>query len=115
MAANRVAILVRHDDVGDDHVGRVFRELPERRGRIRASDHVNILAAKCDLDDFAHGGAVIDKINGRRFLDLRFAERRHGDYFAHWTSSLAMARSASSVLSNTFATSASCASGTGPL
>src|ERR1041384_6279794 len=60
-----IAILVGHDHVGDDHVGALLLDLHESGGGIVAGDHVDVLAAERDLDDFAHGGPVIDEIYGR--------------------------------------------------
>src|SRR2546423_6535853 len=62
--ADFVAILVGHDDVGDDHVGPGLLDLNECCGGIVAGDDVDVLAAEGDLDDFAHGGAVVNEIDG---------------------------------------------------
>src|SRR5262249_217041 len=60
--ADFVAVLVGHDHVGDDHVGTLLLDLHERGGGIVAGDHVDVLAAERDLDDFAHRGRVVDEI-----------------------------------------------------
>ena len=62
--ADFVAVFVRHDDVGDHGIRRGLAELRERRGGVGAGDDVNILLAEGDLDHFAHGGAVVDEIDG---------------------------------------------------
>ena len=83
LAADGVAILIGHDDIRDDDIGRMLFELVERGGGVGAGDDKNIFAAKGDLDDFAHGGAVIDEIDGRGLLGLGRTERGHRSGFAH--------------------------------
>ena len=96
LGADGVAVSVRHDDVGDDCIRRILIELPEGRSRIRAGDDIEILAAERDLDDFAHGGAVIDEIDGGRLSCRRIRQRGNGHRFAHCASLSAVSRDASS-------------------
>ena len=111
LGADGVAVLIGHDDVGDDHVGAVLFELGECGSGVGAGDDVDVLAAERDFDDFAHGGAVVNEIDGGRALGfyrravLRFAVtfrrcRRHGHQFihrvAHRASVSAMSRAVSS-------------------
>jgi len=44
-----------------------FRELRERGGGVAARDDVDALAAKSNLDDFAHGAIVNEIDRGVRF------------------------------------------------
>ena len=62
--ADFIAVFVGHDDVGDDHVGPGLFDLGEGAGSIMAGDDVDVLAAEGDLDDLAHGGAVVNEIDG---------------------------------------------------
>src|SRR5258708_3471736 len=63
--ANVIAVLAGHDYVGD-HNGRLRAlDLDQRRLRVVAGDHVNVLAAEGDLDHLAHGCAVVNEINSR--------------------------------------------------
>src|ERR1700682_309303 len=96
LRADRVAVLVRHDDVGYDRIGRIVRELPERGSGVAASDYVDALAAESNLDDFAHGGAVVDEIDRGRALRGRIGQGRYGHCFAHEPSLSAMSRAPSS-------------------
>jgi len=66
LGADRVAVLIRHDHVGDDRVGRILLELRERGSGVGAGDDVEVLAPESDLDDFAHGRGVVDEIDGGR-------------------------------------------------
>src|SRR5437899_51821 len=93
VAADGVAVLVGHDDVGDDDVGAMLLELGESGGGIGAGDDVVVLAAESDFDDFAHGGGVVDEIDGGRafgfgrgaagFVTVQFGDGRKGHGFAH--------------------------------
>src|SRR5690348_16656887 len=96
LAAYGVAVLVGHDHVGDDNVGLVLVELREGGSRIRAGDHVDVFPTERDLDDFAHGGAVVDEIHGWRTLGLFVVQRWNGHRFAHSASLSAMSRVPSS-------------------
>src|SRR5579862_6257439 len=62
--ANFVAVLIRHDDVGDNGVRCGLAELSQCGSGIRASDDVNILLAEGDFDYFAHGGAIVYEVDG---------------------------------------------------
>jgi hypothetical protein len=64
--ADLVAIFIGHDHVGDDDVRLGLLDLSEGGGGIVAGYDVDVLAAEGDLDDLAHGGAVINEINGWR-------------------------------------------------
>ena len=79
LAANRIAVLIGHDDVGNHNIRAILFELRQSGSSVRASDHMDIFAAKRDLDDFAHGRAVVDEIDRRGALDGRLDGRRHGD------------------------------------
>src|SRR6185312_10152896 len=70
------AVFVGHDDVGDHDIRRILLDTGQRGGSVGVRDHVDVLAAECDLDDFAHGGAVIDKHYrwSARHLDLPFQQ-----------------------------------------
>src|SRR5258707_12865605 len=61
-----------------------------------AGDDVDALAAKGNLDDFAHGGAVVDEIDRGRALRGRIGQGRDGHCFAHSASLSAMSRVLSS-------------------
>src|SRR3954468_6604589 len=61
---NLVAILVRHDHVGDHHVRRLQLDLGKSGGCIMARDHVDVLAAAGDLDHLPHGRGIVNEING---------------------------------------------------
>src|SRR5271165_622271 len=89
LAAHRKAILVRHDHVGDHHVGSVLLELRNRRLRIAARDHVEIFPSEGNLDYFAHGRAVIDEIHRGLARVLRFSGRGNQQGLAHCASSFA--------------------------
>src|SRR5258708_19207641 len=100
LAADRVAVLIGHDDVGDDRIGRVLLKLRNRGGGVAGGDHRDVFAAESDLDDFAHGGAVVDKIDGVRALCGRVGLRRCGwelDGLAHSTSAGRVTTDGSSV------------------
>jgi len=61
------------------------RILHELREAVAASPHVNVdaLAAKSNLDDFAHGGAIVNKIDrGVRFADASAREYGHASLIA---------------------------------
>src|SRR6266446_9367300 len=96
LRADGVAVLVRHDDVGDDGIRRILGELREGRGGIGAGDDVEALAAKSNLDDFAHGGAVVNEIHRGRALRGRIGQGGYGQGFAHSASLSAMSRAPSS-------------------
>src|SRR5260370_39896863 len=96
LTADGVAVLIGHDHVGDYHVGAILLELCRVRGRVGAGNHVDILAAKGDLDDFAHGGTVINEVDGRRPLGGSLVQRRNGHGFTHSASLSAMSRVPSS-------------------
>src|SRR5437879_5788683 len=51
LGADGVAVLIGHDDVGDDGIGRILRELSQSGGGVGARDDVDALAAKGNLDD----------------------------------------------------------------
>ena len=59
--ADLIAVFVRHDDVGDDHVGSALFQLLEGARGVRIGDHVDVLTAKGDLDYLTHGCAVVNK------------------------------------------------------
>ena len=86
LAANRITVLIGHNHVGNDHIGMMLFELGEGGGCIGAGDHVDVFAAKRDLDDFAHGGAVVNEVHGGSVLCLGCAERWRGDGLAHCAS-----------------------------
>src|SRR5262249_49552690 len=102
--ADGVAVLVGHDDVGDDDVGAMLGELREGGRGVGAGDDVIVLAAECNFDDFAHGGGVVDEINGGRALgvfifvgrDYAFGDRRKWHKFPHSPSVSAVSRADSS-------------------
>jgi hypothetical protein len=72
LAADGIAILVGHDHVGDDHVWHVLLKLREGGSGVGAGDDVDIFAAESNLDDLAHGGAVVNKINRGNLFGFRF-------------------------------------------
>src|ERR1043166_5274910 len=90
LTAHGVAVLIGHDDIGDDGVGRILIKLRDGGGGVAKCDHGNIFAAEGDLDDFAHGGTVVDEIDGWSTLgrSTRFSNGRKGDGFAHVMSSM---------------------------
>src|SRR5712692_6854446 len=96
LGANGVAVLTGHDDVGDHGIGRILRELRKSGGGVAAGDDVDALAAKSNLDDFAHGGAVVNEIDRGRALCGRIGQGRYGHCFAHSASLSAMSRAPSS-------------------
>ena len=63
--AKLVTVFVRHDDVTDDGIRNCLGEQADCRGDIGAGDDIEIFAAKSDLHDLAHGGAVVYEINIR--------------------------------------------------
>src|SRR5579859_3829978 len=63
--ADFVSVFLRHDDVGDDDVGRVLFDLLQRRVRVAAGDDLDVLAPERDLDDFAHRRRVVDEVHRR--------------------------------------------------
>src|SRR5690242_17212396 len=83
LAADGITVLVRHDHVRDNHIRLVLFELRQSGRRVRASDHIDALSAKRDLDDFAHRGAVIDKIHRGYALRFGFLQRWNSHCFAH--------------------------------
>src|SRR5207245_11670288 len=91
-----IAVRVRQDDGGNDNVRWILVKLRHRRRRICARDDVETLAPERDLDDFAHGGAVIDEIDGRRLFCRRVRQRENGHRFAHCASLSAVSREDSS-------------------
>src|SRR6266478_9907530 len=96
LRADGVAVLIGHDDIGDDDIRRILFELRERRGGIGAGDDVEALATESNLDDFAHGGAVVDEIDRGRAFRRRIGHRWDGHCFAHSASLSAMSRVLSS-------------------
>src|SRR5260370_30635550 len=88
--------LFRHYHAGDDDVRAVLFELCQRRGSVGSVNHIYILAAKSDLDDFAHGGAVVDEVDIGCPFGRSFAQRWNGHRFAHSASLSAMSRVPSS-------------------
>src|SRR5262249_47369443 len=96
LAANGVAVLVRHDHVGDDHIRAFLLELRESRSSVGAGNHVDVFASERNLDDFAHGGAVVDKIYRGNALGGRFLERGNDHGFTHCASLSAISREPSS-------------------
>src|SRR5580700_3421296 len=96
LAANGVAVLIRHNHVGDHDVRLVLLKLSQCGSGVGASDDVDVLTAKRDLDDFTHGRAVIDKINRRYPLRFRFLQRWNNHRLAHSASLSAMSRDPSS-------------------
>src|SRR3954462_6643005 len=61
--ANVVAILVRHDYVGDHDVRPGGFDFSQRRRRIMAGHHVDVLPPEGDLDYLAHGRTVVNKVD----------------------------------------------------
>src|SRR6266404_8058449 len=96
LGTNGVAVLIGHDDVGDHGIGRILRELRERGGGVATRDDVDAFTAESDLDDFAHGGAVVNEIDRGRALCGRIGQGRYGHCFAHSASLSAMSRLLSS-------------------
>src|SRR5258708_31587790 len=90
LAANGVPVLIRHNHVRDHNVRLVLFKLRQSGRGIRASDYIDVLAPKRDLDNFAHGCAVIDKINRWRSLCFRLVQRRDSHRLAHSASLSAM-------------------------
>src|SRR5712671_140218 len=85
-----VSSLVGHNDVADYSIGRRLIKLSDGRGHVGASHDIKILAAKRDLDHFAHRGAVINEIN------IRFGFRPACKKIDHGSSLSASSRCASS-------------------
>src|SRR5205085_11808074 len=71
-------------------------ELRKGRSGIGAGNHMNVLAAESNLDDLAHGGAVVDEINGWHTVFLGFLQGRNHHGFAHGASLSAVSRELSS-------------------
>src|SRR5207249_7014050 len=94
--SNGVAVLVRHDNVGDHHVRAGLFKLRQCGGRVGASNHMNVFPAESDLDDFAHGGAVVNEINGWHTPLRCFIQWREHHGFTHRASLSAMSRELSS-------------------
>src|SRR5215469_18343153 len=90
LRAHGITVLIGHDDVGDYRVRRILVELRQCRSRVGTGNNVHVLATKGDLDDFAHGGAVIDEIHSGCALDLGVRHRGYGQRFTHRTSLSAM-------------------------
>src|ERR1700690_127325 len=88
--ADFVTVLVWHDHVRNDGVGHGLGELRERSGSVCAGDYVDVFLAKGNLDHLAHGGAVVNKIDGRS------TNSREGLSFAHCDSFSTSSRSSSS-------------------
>src|SRR5690242_6024848 len=88
--AEMVAIFVRHNHVADHSGGRRPLKLSDRGGHVGTGHDIEILAAKSDLDDFAHRGAVINEIY------IRFGNRVVSQKLAHDRSLSAGSRCASS-------------------
>src|SRR5579859_2500562 len=61
--AHVVAVLVRHDHVGNHNVRPGGLNLRQRRCRIVAGHHVDVLPPEGDLDHLAHGRTVVDEID----------------------------------------------------
>src|SRR5262245_37913237 len=61
--ANFVAVLVRHDDVGDHDVRPGGFDLRQRRCRIMTSHDIDVLSTEGDLDHLAHGRTVINEVD----------------------------------------------------
>src|SRR5580700_2256094 len=95
LAANGVAVLVRHNHVRDHNVRLVLLKLRQSGRCVRASDYIDVLAPKSDLDDFTHGCAVVDKINRWCSLCFRFVQRWDSHRLAHSASLSAMSRAPS--------------------
>src|SRR5262249_32908640 len=81
VAADGVAVLIGHDDVGDDDVGAIFGKLCEGGSSVGAGDDVVVLAAESDFDDFAHGGRVVDEVDRGRALGVGGFGVRRGPIF----------------------------------
>ena len=84
LGADGVAVGVGHDDVGDDGVRGILFELREGRSGVGAGDDVDALAAESDLDDFAHGGGVVDEVDGGSALGLAVGEWRESSSSRSW-------------------------------
>src|SRR5580704_6098251 len=80
--AKLVAIFIRHDDVADDGVRNCLGEQADCRSDVGASDDIKIFAAKRDLYDLAHRGAVVNEINVRRGTWLRNVRVTHVNSFS---------------------------------
>src|ERR1700730_10002811 len=80
--ADFVAVFIGHDHVGDDRVGSGVAELRKGRGGVRAGDNVYIFLAEGDLDDFAHGGAVVNEIDRRSAGGGESRRFAHSDSFS---------------------------------
>src|SRR5271170_3052008 len=96
LAANGIAVLIRHNHVGNHYIRLVLFKLGECGRGVRAGDDVDVLAAERDLDDLTHGRAIIDKINRWCALRFRFIQRWNSHRLAHRASLSAMSRSPSS-------------------
>src|SRR5215471_2825696 len=96
LAANGVTVLIGHDDVGDHDVGAGLFELRDRGGRVGTSNHMDVFAAESNLNHFAHGGAVVNEINGWDALLRRFIQGREHHGFVYRASLFAMSRESSS-------------------
>src|SRR5262249_55184374 len=58
-----IAVFFRHDDVCDYYVGFGSLDFTEGTGRVMACNYIDVFAAESDLDDLAHGGAVVNEID----------------------------------------------------
>src|SRR5579864_2203268 len=86
--ANFVTVFVGHDDVRNNCVGDGTGKLRQGGCGIMTGDHVNGLATERNLDDFAHGRAVIDEIYGWNAFggnDRRLAHGRSNSDFSGTT------------------------------
>src|SRR4029077_9384126 len=106
LGANGVAVGVGHDHVGDDGVRRILFELREGRSGVGAGNNVKIFATESDLDDFAHGGGVVDEIDGGSALGLTVGERRKDHGFAHGSSLSGLSESSESTTCSCWMSSA---------
>src|SRR5947209_8410673 len=61
--ADVIAIFAGHDHIGNHHVRPGLLDLAQSGGGIVMGHHVDVLAPEGDLNDFAHGRAVINEIN----------------------------------------------------
>src|SRR5438270_13020703 len=71
MLANVVTVFVRHDHVSDHNIRLRHFDFSQRRGRIVTGHHIDVLTAKGDLDHFAHGRTVVNKIDSGNRAHLK--------------------------------------------
>src|SRR6201995_2870973 len=61
--ANLVPVFYGHNDVCDYDIGALLLNLFQGEHGIMAGEYIDVLPSEGDLDDFTHGGAIVNEIN----------------------------------------------------